>query len=273
MQGYALWALSAQSYGELGDSFFKKNVEQRSVEESENHGDLKSTELVKLENVSFRFPDSSKFLLKEISLTLEIGKIYALVGSSGSGKTTLADICLGLLKPSSGKVITKQGLTLAYVPQQTAIIEGSVLENVALGKVQIPDKLNKALVAAKLEGLDEKISQNTNLSGGQKQRVGIARALYTNANFTVLDEATSALDNSTESEVVSNLSSQLGLESTLLIIAHRLSTIRNVDQIIYLDSGKILAKGTWDELMRSCAPFRESVKIGSLQSEEPEIPE
>lgn len=264
MQSYALTALSAFPYIKVEDEILPalKSVTDSRAEFMEK----KDGTLIELRDVSFRFPDSEIDVLNAISLRFMKGKTYALIGPSGSGKTTLADLCLGLLEPTGGHLIFRSGITLAYVPQETSLLNGSMAENVALGEKLQRKSFEDAIKGADLVDLTSRfaIDNLPQLSGGQKQRIGLARALYQNAEFTVFDEATSALDNLTEQRVVENLRKMKPASSTLLIIAHRLSTVRDVDQLIFLDNGTVIGVGTWQYLMETSEAFRNLVKLGEL---------
>jgi ABC-type bacteriocin/lantibiotic exporter with double-glycine peptidase domain len=229
---------------------------------------------VKIESVSFRFQDAEQNLLTDVSFVVKPGSVVALVGPSGAGKSTLVDLMLGILKPTEGTVevsglspnaaIKKWPGLISYVPQEVLISKSTLLENVGLGfavseivKERALAALRKAkiedLIDSKSSGLSKSIlERGGNLSGGQKQRIGIARALYTNPRLIILDEATSALDVTTESEISEALLALKG-NVTLVLVAHRLSTVRNADLVIYLDSGRIIAQGTFEEV-RSKAP-------------------
>jgi ABC-type multidrug transport system fused ATPase/permease subunit len=232
---------------------------------------------LEFQGVRFSF-DGATEALKGISFKLERGKSVGLVGSSGAGKSTLADLVLGLLYPSEGKIlIDGRELTsdqleawqknLGYVPQQIFLADDSLRRNIAFGVAdhQIDEaSVNRAISLARLEdlvcsipdGLDARVGEKgIQLSGGQRQRVGIARALYHDPEVLILDEATSALDTVTEaqfSEAVKALSGQ----KTLLIIAHRLSTVRDCDSILMLDHGELKAQGTYQDLLGSSPEFR-----------------
>jgi len=198
----------------------------------------------------------------------------ALVGSTGAGKSTLTDVILGVLEPDEGSVLIsgvppRQAIerwpgAISYVPQQVALVFGSVRDNVALGlpREAVDDELvwealERARIARFLrdsrEGLDTMIGERgVRLSGGQRQRLGIARALYTRPLLLVLDEATSALDAETEQAIVSTLNDLEG-EVTTITVAHRLATVRRADQLLYLRKGRIEARGTFEEV-RSAVP-------------------
>lgn len=224
---------------------------------------------VVLENVSFRYPNSATDTIKNVNLEIEAGEMVALAGSSGAGKSTLADLILGVLEPTSGKVLLSGTLPssavrlfpgkISYVPQDVLIVDGTVKSNIALGypEDEISDDLVwEALRAAKLDefvsqlegGINHVIGERgTNISGGQRQRLGLARGLFTQPELLVLDEATSALDSQTEAGITEML---LGLKGSisLIVIAHRLSTIKDANRVIYLRNGEVVAEGTFEEV-------------------------
>lgn len=212
--------------------------------------------------------------IKGISLSVTEGESVALVGPSGAGKTTLVDVLLGVLKPDSGEVrisklssleaVSKWPGSIAYVPQDVLIIEGSIRDNVSMGypTTHVTDSLVwEALRVAKLdkfvedlqEKLDSKVGdRGVKLSGGQRQRLGIARAMFTKPKLLVLDEATSSLDGQTEFDIGQSIKSLHG-KVTVIMIAHRLSSIRSVEKIAYMEKGEIKAIGGFEEL-RSVVP-------------------
>ena len=229
---------------------------------------------VYLSKVNFTYQNANNFALRDITLSIESGMRVAIVGPSGSGKTTLVDLILGILEPQTGTVrisgsvpkraISKSPGRISYVPQDVEIISGTIRENVGMGyeaKFATDDLVWKVLGIAQLDsvvmkfesGIDTDVGERgSKISGGQRQRLGIARALFTSPKLLVLDEATSALDGQTESEISKAISS-LPEDVTVIIVAHRLSTVRDVDQVIYVDQGRIIAKGTFDEV-RSLVP-------------------
>lgn len=231
---------------------------------------------VYVESVTLTYSDAVEPALLDASLTAPTGTSVALVGSTGAGKSTLADVVLGVLLPQYGTV-TISGLApraaierwpgaISYVPQAVALVAGSVRENVALGLPNdaIDDDLVwEALRRAHLdhflvesrEGLETMIGERGfRLSGGQRQRLGIARALYTRPKLLVLDEATSALDAETEQSIIRTLQELEG-EVTTITVAHRLATVRYADQVLYLENGRITARGTFDEVREQVVDF------------------
>lgn len=233
---------------------------------------------LRLQDISYIYPQSPQKALDRINLNFAPNTITALVGTSGSGKSTLADLLLGLLLPTSGELligdqaVTKDNLrawqlNLGYVPQNIFLTDESVAANIAFGHQAeniIRDKLVSAAEGASLlhfiSGLDKQFDSPVGergglLSGGQRQRIGIARALYRNADILVLDEATSALDNITEQAVIETIN-QLRNGKIIIMIAHRLATIRNADQVVYMEGGKVIAAGSYQDLVQTCEQFR-----------------
>ncbi len=236
-------------------------------------------------NVSLTYSDTTTPALANATLFAATGTSVALVGSTGAGKSTLADVILGVMKPDSGSV-TISGIepraaidrwpgAISYVPQAVALVAGSVRENVALGLAvdEIDDSLVlEALQRAHLdtflldsrEGLDTMIGERGfRLSGGQRQRLGIARALYTRPKLLVLDEATSALDAETEQAIMRTLEELEG-QVTTITVAHRLATVRYADQVIYLQGGKITARGTFNEVRSQVVDFDRQANLLGL---------
>jgi ABC-type bacteriocin/lantibiotic exporter with double-glycine peptidase domain len=231
---------------------------------------------VKLSNLKFIYSDAADETIQDISLEITEGKFIAFVGPSGGGKSTLVDLILGLLAPSSGS-ITISGLkpvdaikkwpgSIGYVPQDVFIENSTVKENICLGfnAESVPDDLVwQALQLADLsefvKGLEGQLSYRIsdagkNLSGGQRQRLGIARAVLTKPKIVIFDEATSALDAETENRVSESILKLTG-ECTVIFIAHRLSVVRSADMIYYIDKGKIVSQGSFEELRKLNADF------------------
>lgn len=224
--------------------------------------DIRFEEAIILQNIHYSYPGAVIPSLQGVSLTIPKGASVALLGPSGAGKTTLADILLGLLQPTSGKVLVDgQDVAgaveawqrhLGYIPQTIFLSDDSIRRNVAFGipDVQIDDaKVWAALELAQLRahveampaGLDTVVGERgVSLSGGQRQRIGIARALYHNPDVLVLDEATSALDAETEREISRAIDTLAG-RKTLVIIAHRLATIEKCSLKFHLQNGRVLS--------------------------------
>jgi ABC-type multidrug transport system fused ATPase/permease subunit len=243
------------------------------------------TSEVQVTNLTFRYPNSETNAPSDITFSIPRGTTCAIVGPSGSGKTTLVDLLLGMFKPDSGQVLVSNQAPLesivnhpgaiGYVPQDVMVFQGTIRENIALGfpiQEATNDRINFALEVAKLREFVDQLPQKldsivgprgSKLSGGQRQRLGIARAIFTKPNLLILDESTSALDAQTElavSEAIANIP----YEITTVIIAHRLSTVRKADQVIYLQEGVMVAKGTFDEVRQKVANFDEQAKLMGL---------
>jgi len=248
------------------------------LKDRENDKQLQLNDSIKISNVSYCYPNSEVQALENISLTVPKGKAVGFVGSSGAGKTTIVDVILGLLESNTGNILIdgtdiQQNLSawqknLGYIPQSIYLADETLRSNIAFGlpKEEIDDeKVLNAIRLAQLEtlirhlpdGLDTILGENgTRLSGGQRQRVGIARALYHDPEVLVMDEATSALDNITEKQITNAIESLKG-ERTLIMIAHRLSTVKNCDMLYFMEHGKIVEQGTYDDLVHSNIRFRE----------------
>ncbi|MBC7804123.1 MAG: ABC transporter ATP-binding protein [Candidatus Parcubacteria bacterium] len=242
---------------------------------------------IELEDVCFAYAGArDRPALRNVTLAISKGTSAAFVGQSGAGKTTLVDLLLGLLRPTSGRVLA-DGIavgdlgegwlrTIGYVPQTVYLADDTLARNVAFG---LPDALiDRARIQAALEmahlsdlvatlpqGIDASIGEHGGrLSGGQRQRIGIARALYHDPEVIILDEATAALDSETEHQISEAVRSLIG-RKTVIIIAHRLSTIRHCDAIYFLDDGTLAGSGTFDELYRSSADFRRLCEFAMLK--------
>lgn len=241
---------------------------------------------VDLRGVSFTYAGSSSPAVSEVSLEIPPGRSVALVGSSGAGKSTLVDLMLGVLEPDAGSVsiggvppsraVRTSCGWIGYVPQDVVLANASVRENVALGLPRdaieddrVWEALERAHIADLLEGeregLDTRVGERgVRLSGGQRQRLGIARALYSRPRLLVLDEATSALDAETEMALNRTFNSLEG-SVTSVIIAHRLSTVRSVEDVVYMEHGKILARGTFDSVCHQVPAFRRQAEAMGLR--------
>jgi len=231
---------------------------------------------LRLNNVSFTYPGSVNQTVSNIDIEILSGEVVAFVGPSGAGKSTVIDLALGILKPDKGEVtisgepplsaITKWSGAIAYVSQDVRVINNSIKSNIAMGfpeYEQIDSYVLDALKIAQLESLfaqrnfdlNEQVGESgSKLSGGQRQRIGIARALYLKPKLIVLDEATSSLDGKTESDISNAIFSLKG-KVTVILIAHRLSTVMNADKIVYMEEGKILAVGKFDEIRKQIPNF------------------
>ena len=243
-----------------------------------------SPTVLALEKIEFRYPAGTRSVLLGLDLDVPLGSSLGIVGPSGSGKSTLIDLLLGLRMPTAGgiaidgtplpEVIHAWRSRIGYVPQRVTLFDGTIGQNVALSwdddydREKVLSVLRKAqltsLIESREHGIDERIGERgVSLSGGQQQRLGIARALYSDPLILVLDEATSSLDTKTEDDVVQALKRLHG-EVTIIAVAHRISTIKDYDQICYLDNGRILGKGSFDELAASLPQFGLQVQLAGL---------
>ena len=222
---------------------------------------------IQLRDLSFKYGKSGPLILDEVNFILKKGSKIGIVGNTGSGKSTLLDLIMFLLKPSKGQIlvddiplteenIRQWQLSIAHVPQNIYLADGTIAENIAFGiankKVNlelVKDSARKAELFNFIQTLEDGFMTNVGergvkLSGGQRQRIGIARALYKKSSVLILDEATSALDSETElqiMEVLENLKEEL----TILMIAHRTTTLKACDKIIKVKDGKIIDLGDY----------------------------
>ncbi len=254
-----------------------KNLKTSNANQDENI--LSFNKTISVKNIHYKYPDSSKSILKDINMTIPANSSVGIIGKTGSGKTTAVDIILGLLEPQKGtievdgKIINKHNSrawqrTIGYVPQHIYLADDTVAANIAFG-VDV-ENINQTAVenASKIANLHEFVidelpqqyqtkigERGVRLSGGQRQRIGIARALYHNPKLLILDEATSALDNQTEKAVmhaVNNLENKV----TIILIAHRLSTVKNCLKIFLIEKGRLKNEGTFDDLIKVNENFR-----------------
>jgi ATP-binding cassette subfamily C protein len=233
---------------------------------------------IRLENVSYRYPQSDHDALEAMNLEIARGEFVGIVGPTGGGKSTLVDVILGLLKPTQGRVLIddtdihaadldRWQRSLGVVSQTVYLLDTTLRRNVALGLEDDAideERVREAVRLAQLESFIESLpagldtvagERGVRLSGGQRQRLAVARALYHRPQVLVLDEGTSALDNATEADLLRALSA-LRRSRTLIIVAHRLTTVRDCDRVLFVDNGRIVDAGTLHDLMERNPAFR-----------------
>jgi len=256
------------------------NKEDEEPTDENRLDELPEDRTIKLENVSFRYIGSDKLVLENIDLTIPANKITAIVGASGSGKTTLMKLLLRFYDPSEGVIKISESDINTFtqhvwrencgsVMQDGFIFNDTIANNIVIGDEHVDKtKLKQAIHIANIREFIEELplSYNTKIgaegmgiSGGQKQRILIARAVYKNPSFLFFDEATSALDSRNEKVIMENLN-EFFKDRTAVVIAHRLSTVKNADQIIVLDKGQIIEKGTHNELLALKGSYYSLVK-------------
>ncbi len=232
---------------------------------------------IEFRNVSFRYPGAEEDVLHNINFTALPGKTTAFIGSTGSGKSTLVNLIPRFYDVTEGAVlidgvdireVTQHDLRdqIGYIPQRASLFSGTIDSNLRYADENAsPELLKEAadiaqasnFIAEKPDGMDTEISQGgTNVSGGQRQRLSIARALVKQAPIYLFDDSFSALDFKTDSALRKALKENTG-DSTVLIVTQRVSTIRSAEQIIVLDEGRIVGKGTHQQLMEACEIYRE----------------
>lgn len=225
-----------------------------------------------MKNISFGYSKLAEPLIKDFSINIRLGGKVAFVGASGCGKSTLSKLISGLYEPWSGEILfdgkprKEIPRSVAVVDQEITLFEGTVSENIKMwdGSVQDFEVILAARdaqllndIMAREGGFDCPLTSGGRvLSGRQRQRLEIARILAQDPSIIILDEATSALDAKTEHDVVKAIKDR-GI--TCIVIAHRLSTIRDCDEIIVLDKGKVVERGTHDELMKLNGAYTELV--------------
>lgn len=238
-------------------------------------------------NLTFKYPKTEKEVLKNINFVIEKGQTVGIIGRTGSGKTTLVDLMLRLYNLKTCELliddydIMKLPIktirdAIGYVPQENFIFSDVIRNNISFSSDVSDQELIKQM--AIYSDIHDNIvdfpnqydtmvgERGVTLSGGQKQRISIARALLKNPQILIMDDSFSAVDTKTEEQVISNLR-ELRKGKTTIIIAHRISTIKSADQIVFIENGEIMAKGTHEELLNTCELYRKMVIHQRLEAE------
>jgi len=276
--------VSARRINEVLDSDISIKDGKRDVKKTKEVG------TVEFKNVSFKYPDSEEYLLKNISFKVEKGETIAFIGSTGSGKSTLINLVPRFYDATDGEVLidginvkdyTLESLNnkIGYVPQKAVMFTGTVKSNVGYGyngkKVANLNKIKEAIEVAQgtdfVTKMDESYEAHiarggTNVSGGQKQRLAIARAIARDPEIYIFDDSFSALDYKTDSILRKELK-KYTKEATLMIVAQRIGTIINADKIVVLDKGECVGIGTHKELLKTCKVYKE-IALSQLSKEE-----
>jgi ATP-binding cassette subfamily B multidrug efflux pump len=259
-----------------------KDGEQTSVSDE--------TGTIEFKDVSFRYPEAGGDVLEHVSFKVNKGETCALIGATGSGKTTAVNLIPRFYDASEGEVLV-DGINvreykqkdlrnkIGYCSQKAKLFSGTVKSNILFGENGKPagtdEDVTNAMTISKADefvmkmrgGVDAAIAQNgTNVSGGQKQRISIARAVARKPEIFIFDDSFSALDYKTDREVRKQLSEKTA-DATKIIVAQRISTIRDADQILVLEHGKVVGKGTHSELMKDCKVYQE-IALSQLSKEE-----
>lgn len=238
--------------------FFSNNKVKKSIVSETKKIFFKKS--IDLKNITFVYSENNKVILNNVSLSIIANTTVGIIGESGSGKTTLIDIIVGLLKPSSGKILVdgkeinfdeyQWKNNIGYVPQNIYLLDDSIKKNIAFGYQDFHIDEENIISSSNISEIDEFVKllpkkydtivgeAGVNLSGGQKQRIGIARAFYNNSNFIALDEATSSLDFETEEKIMSNIFKMREFK-TILISAHKLALLKNCDYIYEVKNGEV----------------------------------
>lgn len=254
------------------------------------HDETKEKGSIEFRNVSFKYPDSGDYVLRDISFTASKGETVAFIGATGSGKSTLINLIPRFYDATEGEVLV-DGMNvkeyaqktlhnkLGYVPQRNVLFSGSITSNVAYGsngkKYFSQAAVKKAVAIAQgtefIEKMDDQYDAHvaqggSNFSGGQKQRLSIARAIYRNPEIYIFDDSFSALDYKTDRVLRAALKNETS-DATNLIVAQRIGTIMDADKIIVLDEGKMVGCGTHKELLQTCQVYQE-IAYSQLSKEE-----
>ena len=278
--GFALQAANIKPILEMAEPFLKETPE--AAENKEIVTKISGT--IELCNVYFRYGENMPYIVKDMSLKIHAGEYIAIVGRTGCGKSTLMRLLLGFEKPERGAIyydnkdmkrldLCSLRRKIGAVTQNGGLFQGDLFSNIVISAPELT--LKDAWEAAEIAGIAEDIRAmpmgmqtmvsegQGGISGGQRQRVMIARAVAPKPRLLLFDEATSALDNKTQKQVSEALDK---MGCTRIVIAHRLSTIRKCDRILFLENGKILEDGSYEELIARGGHFAELVERQRLDT-------
>lgn len=242
---------------------------------------------IRFESLCFHYPGEKREALSDITCTIKAGEQVGIVGKTGAGKTTFVDLLLRTYNVNDGMIFLDgkeiNDLTIAsvreafaYVPQDNFLFSDTIARNIAFGMDGDVSGMDRIQTAARMADIDEDVcgftagydtvlgERGVTVSGGQKQRISIARALMKDAPILILDDSVSAVDTKTERMILQNLRSVRKGKTTLLI-AHRISTIEQMDRILFLENGRLVAEGIHAQLYDSCLPYRKMVELQKLE--------
>ena len=274
------------------EEFFEMEDATADRQEPKDVTDLKNVKGdIIFDNVTFEFPKSGQGVY-DVSFEVKPGQTVAIVGPTGAGKTTLINLLQRVFDPAAGRImidnidtrtVSRRSLrnAIATVFQDAGLFNRSIINNIRVGRTDASkDEIETAakaaaahdFILAKSNGYDTVVGERgSQLSGGERQRLAIARAILKDSPILVLDEATSALDVETEDKVKRAVD-ELSQNRTTFVIAHRLSTVRNADQVLFMDKGHLIERGSFDELAHQNGRFASLLRAGGLLADEPEKP-
>lgn len=281
-QIYGAWVSISGNHTQLSDIIAMLDQPLPADVDQPAPGPLPFNDSICAEDVRFRYSSEGPWILDGLNITIPKGALIGVVGSTGGGKSTALDLLMGLLEPTDGhilvdgqpiegKCVRMWQQAIAHVPQSIYLADTTLAENIAFGVPRDAvdmDRLREVAHQAQIADFIESRpgaydafvgERGISLSGGELQRIGIARALYRQASVLVLDEATSALDNTTEQAVMEAIEG-LRPRVTVLLVAHRLSTLRGCDTILELEHGRVVAQGSYDQLLECSSSFRQAAQ-------------